>query len=69
MDIAINSDKIYVTDPNQNKIIVFDIQGNFEKTFNDSVGGYPVYPQGIAFDQEDNFYIVDYRYNRIIHYN
>ncbi|MDC0052579.1 HYR domain-containing protein, partial [Candidatus Nitrosopelagicus sp.] len=69
VDIAINSDKIYVTDPNQNKIIVFDIQGNFEKTFNDSVGGYPVYPQGIAFDQEDNFYIVDYRNNRIIHYN
>ena len=69
VDIAINSDKIYVTDPNQNKIIVFDIQGNFEKTFNDSIGGYPIYPQGIAFDQEDNFYIVDYRNNRIIHYN
>ncbi|MDC0142458.1 6-bladed beta-propeller, partial [Candidatus Nitrosopelagicus sp.] len=69
VDIAINSDKIYVTDPNQNKIIVFDIEENFEKILNDSVGGYPIHPQGIAFDQEDNFYIVDYRNNRIIHYN
>ena len=69
VDIAINSDKIYVTDPNQNKIIVFDMEGNFVKTFNDSVGGYPIYPQGIVFDEEDNFYIADYRNNRIIHYN
>ncbi|MBT3760995.1 MAG: 6-bladed beta-propeller, partial [Candidatus Nitrosopelagicus sp.] len=69
VDIAINSDKIYVTDPNQNKIIVFDMEGNFVKIFNDSVGGYPIYPQGIVFDEEDNFYIADYRNNRIIHYN
>ncbi|MED5275293.1 MAG: HYR domain-containing protein, partial [Thermoproteota archaeon] len=69
VDLAINSDKIYVTDPNQNKIIVFDLDGNFEKIFNDSVGGYPIYPEGITFDEENNFYIVDYRNNRIIHYN
>ncbi|MEC9416886.1 MAG: 6-bladed beta-propeller, partial [Thermoproteota archaeon] len=69
VDLAINSDKIYVTDPNQNKIIVFDLDGNFEKIFNDSVGGYPIYPEGIIFDEENNFYIVDYRNNRIIHYN
>ena len=69
VDIAINSDKIYVTDPNQSKIIVFDMEGNFKKIFNDSVGGYPVYPQGIVFDEENNFYVVDYRNNRIIHYN
>ena len=69
VDIAINSDKIYVTDPNQNKIIVFDMEENFVKIFNDSVGGYPIYPQGIVFDEEDNFYIADYRNNRIIHYN
>jgi len=69
VDIAINSDKIYVTDPNQNKIVVFDLEGNFQKIFNDRVGGYPVYPEGIAFDEKNNFYIVDYRNNRIIHYN
>ena len=69
VDIAINSDKIYVTDPNQNKIIIFDLNGNFEKIFNDRVGGYPIYPEGIIFDEENNFYIVDYRNNRIIHYN
>ena len=69
VDIAINSNNIYVTDPNQNKIIVYDLEENFEKTINDSVGGYPIYPQGIVFDEEDNFYVVDYRNNRIIHYN
>jgi len=69
VDIAINSDKIYVTDPNQNKIIVFDLEGNLETIFNDSIGGKPIYPEGIIFDEEDNFYIVDYRNNRIIHYN
>jgi large repetitive protein len=69
VDIAINSDKIYVTDSNQNKIVVFDLEGNFKKVINDSVGGYSVYPEGIIFDKENNFYIVDYRNNRIIHYN
>ena len=69
VDIAINSDKIYVTDPNQNKIIIFDLEGNLENIFNDSIGGKPIYPEGIIFDEEDNFYIVDYRNNRIIHYN
>ena len=69
VDIAINSDKIYVTDPNQNKIIIFDLEGNFKKIFDDSIGGFPIYPEGIAFDKENNFYIVDYRNNRIIQYN
>ncbi len=69
VDIAINSDKIYITDPNQNKIIVFDLEGNFEKIFNDSIGGYSINPEGIVFDKDGNFYIVDYRNNRIIHYN
>ncbi|MBO48509.1 MAG: hypothetical protein CL686_00040, partial [Candidatus Nitrosopelagicus sp.] len=69
VDIAINSDKIYVTDPNQNKIIIFDLEGNFNKFLNDSIGGYSVYPDGIVFDKDGNFYVVDYRNNRIIHYN
>ncbi|MDC0199950.1 6-bladed beta-propeller, partial [Candidatus Nitrosopelagicus sp.] len=69
VDIAINSDKIYVTDSNQSKIIIFDLEGNFKKIFNNSVGGYQIYPEGIVFDQENNFYIVDYRNNRIIQYN
>ena len=69
VDIALHSDKIYVTDPNQNKIIIFDLDGNFKKIYNDSVGGYLVYPEGIEFDKDGNFYIVDYRNNRIIHYN
>jgi len=68
-DIAINSDKIYVTDPNQSKIIVFDLKGNFKKILDNSVGGYPVYPRGIVFDEENNFYVADYRNNRIIQYN
>jgi len=69
VDIAINSNKIYVTDPNQNKIIIFDLEGNFKKILNDSVGGSAIYPEGIVFDKENNFYIVDYRNNRIIQYN
>ena len=69
VDIAINSDKIYVTDSTQNQINVFDIEGNFKTTFNDRVGGLQISPEGIIFDQEDNFYIVDYKNNRIIQYN
>ena len=69
VDIAVNSDKIYVTDPNQNEILIFDLEGNFIQSLNDRVGGYPIYPEGIIFDEENNFYIVDYRNNRIIHYS
>jgi len=69
VDIAINSDKIYVTDSSQGKILVFDLEGNFKNAHNNSVGGYSIYPEGIVFDDEGNFYVVDNRNNRIIHYN
>ena len=66
VDIVINSDKIYVTDSNLNKIIIFDIEGNYKNTFNDTVGGYAIYPEGISLDSEGNIYVADYRNNRII---
>ena len=69
VDIGINSGKIYVTDSNQQSIIVFDLDGNFKNSYNDSVGGKKIYPEGIIFDKEGNFYVVDNRNNRIIHYN
>jgi len=69
VDIAINSDKIYVTDSTQNGIVVFDLEGNFKKILNNIVGGYPIHPEGIIFDEKDNFYIVDYRNDRIIYFN
>jgi len=67
--ITINSDKIYVTDSAQSKILVFDLEGNFKKVHNDRVGGFSLYPEGIVFDEEGNFYVVDHRNNRIIHYS
>ena len=69
VDIVINSEQFFVTDPAQNKIIVFDMKGNFKKEFNDSFGGLSINPEGIVFDSYGNFYIVDYKNNRIIHYN
>ena len=69
VDITINSGKIYVTDSNQQSVIVFDLDGNFQNSYNDSVGGKKIYPEGIIFDKEGNFYVVDNRNNRIIHYN
>ena len=69
VDIAINSDKIYVTDSSQSKILVFDLEGNFKKAYNDRVGGFSLYPEGIVFDEEGNLYVVDNRNNRIIHYS
>jgi len=69
VDIAVNSDRIYITDPNQNKIIIYDLDGNFKKILNDRVGGKAVFPEGIIFDNDENFYVVDFRNNRIIHYN
>ena len=69
VDIAINSDKIFVTDSVQNRINIFDLNGNFLRTIDNTVGGLPIYPEGIIFDEQNNFYISDYRNNRIIQYN
>ena len=69
VDIAINSDKIFVTDPTQNRINIFDLDGNFLQTMNSSVGGFPISPEGIIFDEQNNFYISDSGNHRIIQYN
>ncbi|MBT3761089.1 MAG: 6-bladed beta-propeller, partial [Candidatus Nitrosopelagicus sp.] len=69
VDIAINSDKIFVTDSVQNRINIFDLNGNFLRAIDNTVGGLPIYPEGIIFDEQNNFYISDYRNNRIIQYN
>ena len=69
VDIAINSDKIFVTDSSHNRINIFDLNGKFLRTINDSVGGIQIIPEGIIFDEQNNFYISDYRNNRIIQYN
>ena len=69
VDIAINSEKIFVTDSSHNRINIFDLDGKFLRTINNSVGGFEINPEGIVFDENDNFYISDYRNNRIIQYN
>ena len=68
VDVAINSNKIFVTDSAQNKINVYDLNGKFLRTINNSVGGYPTSPEGIVFDEQNNFYVSDYKNNRIIQY-
>ena len=52
VDIAITSDKIFVTDSTLNKISIFDLNGNFLRIINDSVGGFPITPHGIVFDDQ-----------------
>ena len=69
VDVAINSNKIFVTDSTQNKINVHDLNGNFIRIINNSVGGYPISPEGIVFDEQNNFYVSDSKNNRIIQYN
>jgi hypothetical protein len=69
VDIAINSNKIFITDSTLNRINIFDLDGKFLRTISDSVGGFSINPEGIIFDEHDNFYISDYRNNRIIQYN
>ena len=69
VDVAINSNKIFVTDSSHNRINIFDLDGKFLRTINNSVGGFSINPEGIIFDEHDNFYISDSRNNRIIQYN
>ena len=69
VDIAINSEKFYITDPAQNEINIFDLSGNYIRTIGNSVGGFPVSPEGIIFDSNNNFYITDSKNHRIIQYN
>ena len=69
VDIAINSNKIFVTDSTHNRINIFNLDGTYIRTINDRVGGFEINPEGITFDEHGNFYISDYRNNRIIQYN
>ena len=69
VDIAINSNKIFVTDSTQNRINLYDLNGKFIRTINDSVGGSSVSPEGIVIDEKNNLYVSDYKNNRIIQYN
>ena len=69
VDIAINSDKIFVTDSSHNRINIFDLNGKFLRMIDDSVGGFLISPEGIIFDEQNNFYISDSKNNRIVQYN
>ena len=69
-DIAINNDgDIFVTDNGNHRINIYDSNGNFKTTFNSSVGGLAISPEGIVFDEQNNFYIVDQKNNRIVQFN
>ena len=69
VDIVINSEKLYVTDSSAGKISIFDLDGSFLRSINNSVGGLSISPNGIIFDDQNNFYISDNRNHRIIQYN
>jgi len=55
VDIAINSDKIFVTDSTLNRINIYDLDGKFLRTIDDTVGGFSINPEGIIFDEQNNF--------------
>ena len=70
IDIAIdNVGNLFVTDPGNYRINIYNSDGNFQKTFNSSFGGVSIIPEGIIFDENNRFYFVDSRNNRIIHSN
>ena len=69
-DIAIDATgKLFVTDPGNKRINVYKDDGEFLRTFDSSVGGFNIYPSGIIFDENNNFYISDHKNNRIIQFN
>ena len=70
IDIAVDSEgKLFVTDPGNNRINVYNDDGKFLRTLDSSVGGFKISPRGIVVDESDNIYIGDQRNNRIIQFN
>ncbi len=66
-DIAVNNDYIYVVDGDNNRIVIFNKNGEYEKQFG-SLGeakGQFNYPVGIALDSDNNIYVADTRNHRI----
>ena len=43
--------------------------GEFLRILDSSVGGFSIFPTGIIFDENNNFYISDQKNNRIIQFN
>ena len=69
-DIAIDATgKLFVTDPGNKRINVYKDDGEFLRTLDSSVGGFSIFPTGIIFDKNNNFYISDQTNNRIIQFN
>ncbi len=69
--IAIDSrGQVFLTDPEQSRVLVFDAAGNFIGTFSlDGLdGGRLGLPTGIAIDAQDRIYVVDTTQNRIVRY-
>ena len=70
IDIAIDeTGKIFVTDPGNNRINIYNEDGKLVRAIDSSVGGYNISPMGIILDQNNNLYIADQKNNRIIQFN
>ena len=66
-DIAIDeTGKLFVTDPGNKSINIYKNNGEFLRILDSSVGGFSIFPTGIIFDEDNNFYISDQKNNRII---
>ena len=69
-DIAIDeTGKLFVTDPGNKSINIYKNNGEFLRILDSSVGGFSIFPTGIIFDENNNFYISDQKNNRIIQFN
>ena len=58
-----------MTDPGNKRINIYNSDGIFTKTIDQSIGGVSMSPEGIVFGAENSFYISDQRNNRIIELN
>jgi sugar lactone lactonase YvrE len=70
--IAVDSEnRIYVTDPEGFRVLIFDSAGNYLGRFG-TYGTAPnqfALPVGIAIDAQDNVYVVDTHNNRVLKYD
>lgn len=69
--LAIDSQgRIYITDPDRHRVIVFDANGNYLARFGQFGTGNGQFnlPNGLFIDAEDNIYVADTGNNRIVRF-
>ena len=66
-DVAVDENNIFIVDGDNNRIVVFNKRGEFEREFGTygTKQGQFNYPVGIGLDEESNIYVADTRNHRV----